>query len=283
MGMAFTKVDPNLFKKIQINAGIVCKGFTPATGVFTDILSATSGGITFASNPTYNDFFEDVDNLPPNTKQGKRITSWDPTLSGTMLEVNSENVKSRLGAADTAAVENASGVTKITPRATLEDSDFDDIWFVGDYSDVNTGASAGFIAIHLMNALNNVGFQLQTGKNAKGQSTFEYHGHYDVEDEDQTPPFEIYVKAGTSGNADPAVKLDKHVLRIVGLNNTATLNASTTPAGATVTWASASTSVATVSGGVVTGETAGNTIITASITDSGVTYNDTCTVIVTAS
>lgn len=194
MGMAFTKVDPNLFKKIQINAGIVCKGFTPATGEFTDILSATSGGITFASNPTYNDFFEDVDNLPPNTKQGKRIISWDPTLSGTMLEVDVANVKSRLGAADTAAVTGATGVTKITPRAVLDDADFDDIWFVGDYSDVNTGTSAGFIAIHLMDALNNVGFQLQTGKNAKGQSAFEYHGHYDVTDDDQTPPFEIYVK-----------------------------------------------------------------------------------------
>lgn len=194
MGMAFTKVDPNLFKKIQINAGIMCKGFTPATGVFTDILSATSGGIQFASNPTYSDFFEDVDNLPPNTKQGKKITAWDPTLSGTMLEVNAENVKSRLGAAETSAVSGATGVTKITPRATLKDEDFADIWFVGDYSDVNTGDNAGFIAIHLMNALNNVGFQLKTGKNAKGQSTFEYHGHYDVSDDDQTPPFEIFVK-----------------------------------------------------------------------------------------
>lgn len=193
MGMAFTKVDPNLFKKIQINAGIICKGFTPSTGAFTDILSATSGGITFASNPTYSDFFEDVDNLPPNTKQGKRLTAWDPTLSGTMLEVNAENVKSRLGAADI-STESGSTVSKITPRAELKEEDFGDIWFVGDYSDKNTGNDAGFIAIHLMNALNNVGFQLQTGKNAKGQSTFEYHGHYDVEDEDQTPPFEIYVK-----------------------------------------------------------------------------------------
>ena len=165
----------------------------PSTGVFTDILSATSGGIQFASNPSYTDFFEDVDNLPPNTKQGKRITAWDPTLSGTMLEVNAENVKSRLGAADTSAVTGATNVTKITPRAVLEDEDFDDVWFVGDYSDVNTGADAGFIAIHLMNALNNVGFQLKTGKNAKGQSTFEYHGHYDVTDDDQTPPFEIFV------------------------------------------------------------------------------------------
>ncbi len=193
MGTKFAKVNPDLFKKIQINAGIICKGFVPTTSVVTDILSATSGGITFASNPTYSDFFEDVDNLPPNTKQGKRITAWDPVLSGTMLEVNPANVKSRLGAADTETT-TGSTITKITPRATLEESDFDDIWFVGDYSDENTGEDAGFIAIHLMNALNTVGFQLVTGKNAKGQSTFEYHGHYDVEDEDQTPPFEIYVK-----------------------------------------------------------------------------------------
>lgn len=191
MGMAFTKVDAEMFKHIQINAGIICKSFVPSTAKFESILSATSGGIQFVSNPTYVDFFEDVDNLPANTKQGKRITAWDPTLSGTMLEVNAANVKSRLGAADTTA---ESGVTKIAPRAQLKEEDFEDIWFVGDYSDENTGANAGFIAIHLMNALNNVGFQLQTGKNAKGQSTFEYHGHYDVEDEDQTPPFDIYVK-----------------------------------------------------------------------------------------
>lgn len=193
MGMKYTKVKADLFKNIQINAGIICKGFVPATGVVTDILSATSGGIQFASNPTYTDFFEDVDNLPPNTMQGKRITAWDPTLSGTMLEVNPENVKSRLGAADT-TTETGTKISKIAPRAVLEEEDFADIWFVGDYSDENTGNDAGFIAIHLTNALNTVGFQLQTGKNAKGQSAFEYHGHYDVTDDDQTPPFEIYVK-----------------------------------------------------------------------------------------
>ena len=282
MGMKFTKVKADLFKNVQINAGIICKQFVPSTGVVTNILSATSGGITFASNPTYTDFFEDVDNLPPNTKQGKRLTAWDPVLSGTMLEVNAENVNSRLGAADT-TTETGTTISKITPRAVLDENDFDDIWFVGDYSDVNTGATAGFIAIHLMDALNTVGFQLQTGKNAKGQSTFEYHGHYDVEDEDQTPPFEIYVKAGTGGTAEPGVKLDNHVLRIVGINSTATLTPAVSPAGATVTWASASTTIATVSDGVVTAKAAGNTIITASITDGGVTYNDTCTVIVTAS
>ena len=61
-----------------------------------------------------------------------------------------------------------------------------------------------------------------------------------------------------------------------------TLTALTYPAGATVTWSEGSSSVATVDAGVVTAVGAGNTIITASITDSGVTYTDTCTVVVTA-
>ena len=61
-----------------------------------------------------------------------------------------------------------------------------------------------------------------------------------------------------------------------------TLSALTYPANATITWTSGSSSVATVADGVITAEGTGNTIITASITDSGVTYTDTCTVVVTA-
>lgn len=61
-----------------------------------------------------------------------------------------------------------------------------------------------------------------------------------------------------------------------------TLSAITYPVNATITWNSGSTSVATVDDGVITAEGTGNTIITASITDSGVTYTDTCTVVVTA-
>lgn len=60
------------------------------------------------------------------------------------------------------------------------------------------------------------------------------------------------------------------------------LGATVTPADETITWNSGSTAVATVADGVITAEGAGNTIITASITVDGVTYTDTCTVIVTA-
>ena len=200
-------------------------------------------------------------------------------MSGTLLTLDPATAKALVAAADV----DGTDTTKVIPRSQLQNSDFVDIWWVGDYSDVNTGASAGFIAIHIEDALNVTGLQLQSGKNAKTQFPFEFHGHYDIEDEDQEPPFEIYVKAGTGGTAEPGVKLDNHVLRIAGINSTATLTPAVSPAGATVTWASASTTIATVSGGVVTAKAAGNTIITASITDGGVTYNDTCTVIVTAS
>ena len=197
MGMKYTKVAADAFEKLVMNAGIIADSFTPETAVVGNILAATTGGLQFASNPTYTDFGEDVDNVPNNTKQLLRITAFDPVLSGTMLTVDADIIKAQIGAADK-ETPTSGGVTKITPRATLEDGDFDDIWFIADYSDVNTGNSAGFVAIHIINAMNRTGFQLQTGKNAKGQSTFEYHGHYDITDEDQTPPFEIYVKKGAA-------------------------------------------------------------------------------------
>ena len=132
-----------------------------------------------------------------------------------------------------------------------------------------------------MNALNTAGFQIQSTKNEKGQLAFEYHGHYSIAAQD-TVPFEIYVK-GNGGTLIPSVTLSKNYISIVK-NTTYNLTANVIPAGTTVTWASADTTKASVSGGTVTaGSSAGNTIITASITQGGVTYNDTCTVVVTNS
>lgn len=79
----------------------------------------------------------------------------------------------------------------------------------------------------------------------------------------------------------PGIELSSHLLTLK-VDDTAELTAATVPAGATVTWSEGSSSVATVDGGEVLAVGAGNTIITASITDSGVTYTDTCTVVVTA-
>ena len=97
-------------------------------------------------------------------------------------------------------------------------------------------------------------------------------------------PFPDEIAAHFGGGVQPAVLLNRHSVTLEP-DDTFTLTATTTPAGETVTFSSGSSSVATVgsSTGVVTAVAAGNTIITATMTKSGVTYTDTCTVVVSGS
>lgn len=276
MGKKYTKIPEDTFKNLQLNAGILLKSFTPATGVAGEIIGATSGGINFKSSPSYTDFGEDVDNCPKNMKEFKVIDSIETTMSGTFISVTPNLVENLIGAADVEAV-SGTNVYKIVPRNELLNADFEDLWWVGDYSDVNTGENAGFMAIHLMNTLNTDGFQIQTGNKAKGQFAFNYMAHYSMNAQD-TVPYEIYI---LGSDAEPSITLSRHSVRL-DVNGTVTLSASTLPDAETVTWSTSNNEVATVSNGTVTAEGAGNAIITASITVEGVTYTDTCTVIVTA-
>ena len=189
--MKFTQVAEDIFKKLQLNAGVLLSEFDPSTAALSKsaIIGATSGGINFKATPEFTDFGEDVDNVPNDTKELKRLTRWDVTLSGTFLTVDINSGKLLTGAAD---VEG----TKITPRANLADEDFSDLWFVGDYSDEN-GANGGYIAVHMLNSLSTGGFQIQTGKDVKGRFAFEFRGHYSIEDIEKVP-FEIYIKAGAA-------------------------------------------------------------------------------------
>jgi hypothetical protein len=193
--MLFTKVAADAFKQLQLNAGVLLTDFDP-TGTLSEetiraaIFAATSGGVSFATNPEYVDFGEDIDNVPPNTKQLKVLQSVSPTLSGTAKTVKADVVKSLMAAADVAG-------NKITPRADLAPADFADLWWVGDYSDANNGATAGFLAIHLINALSTGGLQIQSNDDGKGDFEFEYTGHYDLTDT-SILPYEVYVKTGTA-------------------------------------------------------------------------------------
>ena len=276
--MKYTQIPADTFQKLQLNAGILVDSFTPATGEIGNILGATTGGITFNSNPTYSDFGEDVDNCPNNMKELKHLDGYDPTMSGTFLTCSPALARMLAGAADIDSVSSF----KIVPRNDLLASDFDEVWWIGDYSDVNVdggSSAAGFLAIRLMNALNQAGFQITTEKNGKGQLAFEYHGHYSIDAQD-TVPFEIYCKTGSAPES-PFITLDKHVLNLK-VGDTFTFSPTVVPSGQTITWTSSATGKATVSAGTVTAAQAGSTTITASITVNSVAYTDTCTVIVTA-
>lgn len=188
--MKFTKIPEETFKNIQLNAGILLKSFTPteATVQNTDIIGATSGGINFTATPTYTDFGEDIDNCPKNMKELKQLDSWEIVMSGSFVTVDAAAVKMLVGAADVAA-------EKVTPRNDVKDEDFQEIWWVGDYSDDNSDENGGFVAIHMMNALSTGGFQLQTTDKGKGTFEFEFTAHYSMTSQ-STVPFEVYVKTG---------------------------------------------------------------------------------------
>lgn len=189
--MKFTQIPADTFKQIVLNAGILLKTFTPNTGTFSapDIVGATTGGITFEATPTFSDFGEDIDNCPKNTMELKKLDSWEVKMSGTYVTLTAEIAKSVISAADISDI-------KITPRNDIDLSDFSDLWFVADYSNLNGETNGGFCAIHLLNALSTSGLKIQSSDKAKGQFAFEYTAHYSISEPDIVP-FEVYIKAGT--------------------------------------------------------------------------------------
>lgn len=181
----FTVISSNTFDELQLDAGVLLKTFDPTTGNAPqdeDIICATTGGITASCVPTYSDYGEDVDNVPANMKELKHLDSWEAKLSFTALNMTPEGIKMALGAAD---VSNDA----ITPRAQLNQSDFTDIWWVGDKAD------GGFVAVKLINALSTSGFSLKTTKNGKGQVSVELTGHYSI-DAQTTVPMQFYSTSG---------------------------------------------------------------------------------------
>lgn len=269
----YTKIPADTFKQIQINAGILTDAFDPATEEIGNIIGATTGGINFTATPEYSDYGEDIDNCPKNTKELKKQVSVDAKMAGTFVSVSAGLAKRLVAAGDI----DANDATHIIPRKDLTDADFKTIWWIGDYSDVNDGSNAGFVAIKLTNALSTGGFQIQSTDKGKGQFAFEFTGHFSMAAQD-TVPYEIYVKGG-GGEMTPSILLDRHSASVAD-GDTITLAATVNPSGATVTWTSSNTTYASVAAGVVTGESAGTAIITAAITVDGVTYTDTCTIVV---
>ena len=174
----FTVIPADTFEQIQLDAGVLLKTFDPAnptTPQSSNIITATTGGISASCVPTYSDMGEDVDNCPANMKELKHLDSWACSMATTALGTSPEMIKMALGAAD------LDGTTKIVPRRDLEQTDFSDLWWVGDRAD------GGLVAIKLKNALSTGGFTLQTSKNGKGQTSLELTGHVSMSAQDVVP------------------------------------------------------------------------------------------------
>lgn len=278
--MNYTKIPADTFKNIQLNAGILVSDFVPATGSISgELIGATSGGVNFVVTPEFQDYGEDIDNCPKNTKELKKQNSIEAKMTGTFVTVTAALAKRLVAAGDIDALD----ASHIVPRKDLDDEDFTDLWWIGDYSDVNDGAGAGFIAIHMLNTLSTGGFQIQSTDKAKGTFPFEFTAHFSMAAQDKVP-YEIYVKQSNAPTL-PGVDFGKHALSVV---NTTTEDVAlrVVPADAEVTLTSDDNTIAMIDESempgyvTITGITAGSVIVRASITVDGVDYEDTCTVIV---
>lgn len=176
----FTVIPQDTFDGLQLGAGVLLNTFDPATPTAPadeDIICATTGGITVACVPTFSDLGEDVDNVPNNMKELKHLDGWECTMSTNSLGTSPALIKMALGCADI----DSQDATKIVPRADLEQTDFSDIWWVGDRAD------GGMVAVQLKNALSTGGFSLQTTKNGKGQIALTITGHVSINDQKTVP------------------------------------------------------------------------------------------------
>ncbi len=270
MGKA-TVIPQNTFEALQIEAGVLLNRFDPANPQIldSDIICATTGGITVTCKPTYSDMGADVDNVAPNMKELKHLDSWECGMSTTGLGTSPELIKMALGAADI----DANDASKIIPRRDLAQTDFSSIWWVGDRAD------GGLVACQLLNALSTDGFSLKTSKNGKGNVSLNITGHVSIDAQDVVPM--LFYSIDPEEAETLSIKLNKSTV-VIADGDTETLTAKT-DAGATVTWASTDTDVATVtSGGVITAEAEGVCVITAKASKNGELAIASCNVTVTA-
>lgn len=176
----FTIIPEDTFDGLQLDAGVLLNTFDPSTATAPqdkDIICATTGGINASCVPTYSDMGEDIDNCPNDMMELKHLDGWECKMSFTALGTSPAAIKLSLGAADIDGTNSA----KVTPRRDIEQSDFSDVWWVGDK------AGGGMVAIQLKNALSTGGFSLKTTKNGKGQLSIELTGHVSIKVQTEMP------------------------------------------------------------------------------------------------
>lgn len=179
-----TKISATAAQNMQTEAGLLLNTFDvsdPDEPTDSEIICATSGDFSISCTPEVEDFFEDVNNAPNNTKEGKRITGWNCELSVECLEFTVETLELALGAAD------AISTTGVKPRAQYESNDFKTIWWIGDLVDKTKA-----LVVKMGDAVSTGGISLSTTKKGKGRLSLTITPHVSLATPD-VMPMEFYI------------------------------------------------------------------------------------------
>lgn len=177
------RVTADFAQHIQTNAGTLVKTFdvsNPTEPADADIICATSGDFSITASPDTEDFFEDVNNVPNNTMEGKRITGWNCALSVSALDITPATLKLAIGAADITS-------DTVTIRDQYKLADFQKIYWIGDMIDEEK-----VLVVEMDNVVSTGGLNLTTTKNGKGSLDLELTVHSSIADITRIP-MKIYI------------------------------------------------------------------------------------------
>lgn len=178
------KVAATAAQNIQVDAGLLLKTFdvtNPTNPADADIVCATSGDFSISAVPEVEDFFEDVNNAPTNTMEGKRITGWTCSLGVTCLEITEDTLALALGASKAIA---GGGVK---PRDQYELADFKSLYWIGDMVDENM-----LFVVKMDNTVSTGGLSFTATNNGKGQLALTLTPHSSLADVTEIP-MEFYL------------------------------------------------------------------------------------------
>lgn len=174
-----TKLSEDAASKMQVNAGLLLNTFDikkPIEPLDSHIICETTGDYSISCVPTTEDFFEDVNNAPNNTKEGKRITGWECSLGVTALSVTEEMIKLSLGASKV----NEDG--GITPREQYTAEDFKSVYWIGDMIDEDK-----LFVVVMDDTVSTGGLSFSATDNGKGRLALTLVPHTSIETPKKVP------------------------------------------------------------------------------------------------
>lgn len=189
MAWTATRVSADFAQNVQVQAGILLSTYdvtNPIAPADSDIVCATTGDFSITCVPETEDWFEDVNNVPNNTLEGKRITGWNCELGVSCLEITEETLMLALGAADVGADGG------VHPRTQYRVADFKSLYWLGDMVDEDK-----LFVIAMDNTVSTGGVSMTTSKNSKGQLALTLTPHASLAEQEKIPMgFYILTKTG---------------------------------------------------------------------------------------
>lgn len=160
-----------------------------ASGTFVSVTPALLKMLAAAADITGETYVSTSDTAIVAGKKYYTRSGTDPNYTYTL-------VASPVASSLSSYYEQSASMIKITPSSEIEDADFEDITWIGDYSRKNGETNGGMLAATIKNALNTNGINIKSNDKGRGEYSFDFMGHYSITSPDVVP-LEAYIKAGT--------------------------------------------------------------------------------------